>query len=361
MMVRGGRCDRSSWRLTRRGVRPLALVAVALLLGMATVGPVAVAGVLPRPPRPPEQPADGPGGLAFRYAGVDAARVGEVPRGAWVFTPSTLELNGPPIAEPLPLVLFFHGFTAVDPRVYRDWIDHIVQRGAIVVYPDYHDLLPIGDDWRDYEENVVAGIDLALAALNEHGPAVDIDRVAVVGHSLGGVLAANYLATAGERDLPVPTILMAVQPGGCGGCEPIGENEGIALADLDWLEPELRALVVVSDDDSVVGDNAARELWRRLDAVPDDRRDYVTLRSDFHGLPYLRATHWLPQTDGIGAAVDALDWYGTWKLFDLQTDCAFDGRSCDVAMNGSAIQRSMGVWSDGEPVTEAEITDDPDE
>ena len=337
------------------------LLLTAALTGsawLAATASGAVAGV-PRPPRPPEQPAAGPGGAGFAYEGVSGTRTGRPPLGYWTFEPTRLRLDETVRDEALPVVVFLHGFTAVDPTIYRGWIDHIVRRGAIVIYPDYQDLNPFGDDWTTYEANAMAAVRAAMADLEARGARPDHDRVAVVGHSLGGVLAANYAATTAATALPVPAVLMVVQPGGCGGCEPLPEGEGVPLADLGTVWAETLALVVVGDDDEVVGDAGAKRIWFDLDGVPLDRRDYVTLVSDQRGLPFLRATHFLPQTAGFRSAVDALDWFGTWKLLDLLTDCAFAGRGCGTALNGSAIQRDMGVWSDGEPVRPATVTDAP--
>ena len=57
--------------------------------------------------------------------------------------------------------------------------------------------------------------------------------------------------------------------------------------------------------------------------------------------------------------LDAFDWYGTWKWLDALMSCAFDGEWCEVALGNTPEQRFMGEWSDGVPVTEASVTDDP--
>jgi hypothetical protein len=133
----------------------------------------------------------------------------------------------------------------------------------------------------------------------------------------------------------------------------------VALPDLEAVPADTLTTVVVGEDDVVVGDEAARVIWEGLRAVPLERRDFVTLRSDHRGLPPLRATHLQPQTGGWGGRVDALDWFGTWKLLDLLEGCAFRGEGCDAALGNTPEQRFMGVWSDGEPVTEATVTDFP--
>jgi len=44
---------------------------------------------------------------------------------------------------------------------------------------------------------------------------------------------------------------------------------------------------------------------------------------------------------------------------DLLAECSFFGTGGDSALGNTPEQRFMGVWSDGAPVAEAVITDDP--
>jgi len=343
-------------RRRRRRSGPLILLAV--LLAAAPL-----AGVGQAPPRPPTQPASGAGGAEYAYRAVAARRVGEPPLGYWLFSPSGRTAGadvGDGRGGSLPVVLFLHGVTALDPTVYRGWIDHLVRRGAFVVYPDYHPASALAEPWSTFLPNLRRAVAAARTDLGPSGGATpDWGRLAVVGHSLGGALAAAYAAdaAAGEGGRPTPVVVAIIQPGGCRGCGGLTDRGGLPLPELAAIAPTSRVLVVTADEDRVVGDEAARVIWDGLTSVPLDRRDHVRLRSDRRGDPPLVADHLLPQTAGWGSRTDALDWYGTWKLVDLLTDCAFAGRGCEEAQNGSARQRSMGFWSDGVPVAEALIDD----
>ena len=57
--------------------------------------------------------------------------------------------------------------------------------------------------------------------------------------------------------------------------------------------------------------------------------------------------------------VNAMDYYGTWKLFDGLCDAAFTGKNREYALGNTPQQRFMGVWSDGVPVKELKVTDKP--
>ncbi len=57
--------------------------------------------------------------------------------------------------------------------------------------------------------------------------------------------------------------------------------------------------------------------------------------------------------------INALDFYGTWKLLDALTDAAFNGKNREYALGNTPQQRFMGLWSDGVPVKELKVTDTP--
>ena len=87
-------------------------------------------------PAPPAQPPKGPGGADYRHRDVIAVSHGTGATQYWLFEPAA------PVPKSAPVVVFLHGWGGVNPDPYRAWIDHIVRRGNIVVYPRYQaDLL----------------------------------------------------------------------------------------------------------------------------------------------------------------------------------------------------------------------------
>jgi hypothetical protein len=335
--------------------RPIGLLVAALLVGALLAPGAAATGEA----TPPQQPASGPGGRAAAFRAVEAERFGAAPRGFWIFSPVD-PVAPADSAEPLPVVVFLHGFTAVDPEVYGAWIEHIVRRGAVVIYPDYQTANPFETGWGEMLVHAVAAIDGARRELARRpGSAVELEQMSLVGHSLGAVLAVGVAAIATEYGLPRPVALMPVQLGGCLGCADAAPSIGVPVPDLAGIPAETRLVMVVAVDDGVVGDAAAAALWDRIGSIPETRRDYVVLRSDDHGVPPLRADHALAQTGGPRGTINALDWYGTWKLFDLLLACAHAGEGCERAMGGSASQTEMGTWSDGTAVVAPLIGDEP--
>ena len=113
---------------------------------------------------PPPQPAHGPGGSDYSHAGiVTSAQQGA--QGWRVFTPSE------PVPASAPVVVFCHGWGALDSKNYQAWINHLVRRGNIVIWPNYQDslLTPAAQ----FLPNAIAGVRSALATLrDQRGPCI---------------------------------------------------------------------------------------------------------------------------------------------------------------------------------------------
>jgi acetyl esterase/lipase len=103
----------------------------------------------------------------------------------WIFEPDS------PKPRTAPVIVFLHGWGGMNPLYYGAWMDHLVKRGNIVVYPRYQTslLTPIGE----FTPNTLAAVKDALRRLQtERGHVTpDLTKFATVGHSLGGVLAPS--------------------------------------------------------------------------------------------------------------------------------------------------------------------------
>src|SRR5712671_3416242 len=82
----------------------------------------------------PEQPAQalhGPGGREYTHQVVTKAHFGEGSHEYGLYEPDQ------PRPASAPLIVFFHGWGATNPAIYGAWIEHLVRRGNIVVFPRY--------------------------------------------------------------------------------------------------------------------------------------------------------------------------------------------------------------------------------
>jgi acetyl esterase/lipase len=333
--------------------------------------PPADGGRLAALPSAPAQPATGFGGRDYAYSGIEHEAHGRGDESYWIFRPSGVaDACSRPQAPP---IVFLHGWGAMNPRYYGAWIEHLVRRGHVVVYPRYQETLRTPP--AAMTGHVVAAVRDAFARL-------DVDcRWAVIGHSLGGALAANLAvrASTGAIGAPgAPTAVLAVEPGRAldGLRGPV-----MALDDLSKLDADTVLVTVAGDADRVVGDLDARQIFVMATGIPDSRKRYVVVRSDHHGRPALEANHHAPTAplDALNLlsdepsgsrkrvgwrmtaarrdlqTIDALDYYAFWKLTDGLVALASTGTDDIFSPANVCMLADMGRWSDGRAVAELAI------
>jgi hypothetical protein len=316
----------------------LILFVTCLLIIISTESIIAKVG----DPAPPDQPDDGPGGSNYSHNKVIKTGYKWGAHQYWIFEPDD------PKPETAPLIVFNHGWTAIFPYFYKAWIYHIVKRGNIVVYPRYQRGITIG--FRNFYSNAVKAVKDAIEEL-ENGNHVkpELDKFAIVGHSLGGGITAYMAADASDAGLPIPKAVMPVQP-----AIPFGPN-----VDLSKIPNQTIMLVIVGENDTVVGNTSGKIIFENSIQVPLSQKDFVIQVTDTYGEPDLVADHLAPICIPSSDTVDAMDYYSTWKLFDALTDYAFYGINKEYCFDNTPQQRFMGLWSDGTPVKELIVTDTP--
>jgi hypothetical protein len=305
--------------------------------------------------KPPTQPTSGPGGSTYPHGSVKQTAYGSGAEGYTIFEPAD------PTPKSAPVVVFLHGFIAINPNTYSGWIEHIVRRGNIVVYPAYQ--MPLSGQ-EVFVPSMLKGVSAGLETLKDGKHVTpELDKLTITGHSLGGFLTVALAALAGHEGagaaIPSPKAIMVVEPGACmtAKCTEIDTNLGNRVS-LSQIPASLKMLMIVGDRDQIVGDLSARLLWRLTPQIAETNKDYITLVSDEHGSPALVASHFVPSS---GAQLNALNYYGLMKLFDALQSCTLYNQNCDVALGGGPAQRYMGQWSDGRQVNELQVTKKPQE
>ena len=296
-----------------------------------------------RKPAQPTQPIAGPGGSNYSHGKVRQTKYGSGAHEFWIFEPSD------PTPASAPLIVFNHGWSAFFPGPYKAWIEHLVRRGNIVVYPRYQLGLTIG--LRFATQNAISAVKQAITILQE-GDHVrpDLEKFGIVGHSLGGGITAEMAALANTSGLPTPKAVMPVQP---------FLRPYTMMTNFSGIPSTALLLVVVGENDTIAGNQSGKLIFLTSSKVPFTQKDYVIQRSDNYGFPALVADHFTPVCFPNSTLVDAMDYYSTWKLFDALTDYAFYGINRDYCLGNTSQQRFMGLWSDGVPVKELVVTDTP--
>jgi hypothetical protein len=323
---------------------------VCCLLGTIILGPLCEGSISIKhnsigfePPTPPQQPPTGPGGSNYSHIGVRQTRYGFGAREFWIFEPTG------PVPASAPLIVFNHGWSAFFPIVYKAWINHLVKRGNIVVYPRYQLGFVIGTRFATHF--AIQAVKKAITILqSEDHVHPDLEKFAIVGHSLGGGITAEMAVLAVEQGLPFPKAVMPVQP---------YVHSDSMMKNFHGIPAETLLLVIVGENDTIAGNFSGKLIFSTADQIPDDRKDFVIQRTDRHGSPPLIADHGAPLCVPNRSGVDAMDYYSTWKLFDALTDYAFYGINHDYCLGDTPQQRFMGNWSDGTPVKELMVTDTP--
>jgi acetyl esterase/lipase len=354
-------------------------------------------------PKPPGQAESGPGGKDYKHARVAKTIHGKRATQYWLFEPAD------PTPESAPFIVFNHGWSATDPFFYSAWIEHIVRKGNIVVFPRYQESITTPP--LDFPTNAIASVKDAIAQLKTEAGHVKpkLEKFAIVGHSAGGLLTTNMAAMAKDVGLPEPKALMCVQPGKT-------DLGGFQLIDLSKIPAGTLLLTVAGDADTTCGNTDAKRIFKESTAIPAANKNFIMVISDDRGSPALRATHRSPLAfnekeldDAPPAAkpqftlnadlisnllsgdmsflvdllksdqgkqmrrnmaqmpffidlvdtVNAHDYYGYWKLFDALCDAAFQGKNREFALGNTSQQRFMGKWSNGDPVKEMKIIEKP--
>ncbi|XYD10228.1 alpha/beta hydrolase [Methylobacterium sp. NMS12] len=354
----------------------LTAAAIMTLAGLASV----------QAATPPAQPADGAGGVGDRKAAVTKRLLGRGTASTYAFYAA-----GAAPEAGRPVAIFLHGWGAVNPQSYGGWIDHLARQGWLVLYPRFQEV----NRTRPADAPAIAEslVKAALAEIATDGEAKpDLARVAMIGHLAGAPLAMDLAAAARAQGLPVPKLIFGVTPGGIASGP---KSRGIALTDLSAIDPATLIVTMVGDKDTRAADLAAKRLLREASAVPLERKLFVRALSDDHGFPALTATlaapagldtaydggaikpgpepkdapkdaakpppfRWSADMALTGeqqtlvsqinlARVDALDYLGFWKTFDLAAAAAFAGSDATALKNNPRLA-DMERWSDGWPV-----------
>ena len=294
------------------------------------------------------------------HCAVKRYEIGVGPRSYWLFEPDE------PKPERAPVVVFFHGWFAVNPGFYGAWIDHLVRNGRIVIFPRYQK--DVGTLPADFLPNSLAAVRDALGVLHDGVGHVrpDTEHFALIGHSAGGNLAAQVGAVSSDphADIPLPRAIITVMP---------GEVLPMREPNLARIPGTTLLIVVVGEDDLVVGDLRGRQIFAGATAVPTSRKRFILFRTDRHGFPPLIAEHTAPTgvhhrlDNGEGmfralqlsfSEVNALDRAGFWRISDLTLEAAFAGQTLDDATRDEERFRHLGFWSDGRKVIPPIVSSD---
>ncbi len=301
----------------------------------------------------PAQPTSGPGGSDYTHADVIMHNYATQPDGFFIFEPAS------PAPDSANVVVFIHGLDIVNPYLYGAWINHLVKQGNIVIYPKYQDAASVVPA-TEFNANTVTALVNAFDTLTQAGHVkARTQNVVVAGHSYGGLMTANMGILAATSGFPVPKALFS--------CQGYTDNTtDTRLPDYSIMPAEMNMLILVGDNDAIVGTTFGHFLMDSTINVPTSHKNLITHHSDNHGSPSIGATHFEPCSRAdefdtgegnlfttvceFGTKTDAVDYFCYWKLLDALMECTFYGQNCNYAFGDTPEQHGMGEWSDGQPL-----------
>lgn len=277
--------------------------------------------------------------------------------GYYVFAP----LAGQAISGDI--VVFVHGYGALNPMVYGSWLRHLVNQGHHVIFPRYQEKI-LSTAPGDFVPNTASAIVHAIETIRTSAPQVRTETMYLCGHSYGGVILANIASHWESFGLPEPRITMLCEPGS-------GPFRGGVLDSYEMLHPSTQLVIVVGDNDQTVGQSLGKKIFESAVNTPNRILlwQYASKHNDIH---QVGASHYEPYAmdlsfdNGIEnlttrrahklARTDQIDTLGYWKIFDLLIHRACEGNGTNAFTQTECTTfASLGNWPDGTPLRPMDI------
>ena len=302
-----------------------------------------------------QQPEIGPGSATYQHDSVLFHNYAEAEDGFWLLEPAS------PTPKTTNLIVFIHGYGGYNPMIYGQWIKHLVRKGNTVIYPRYQKTV-FSPGPQQFSPNVITAIKTALKIIekNELHIPTNTNELCIVGHSYGGILAAEITANWEKYEIPKPKGIFLCAPG-------TGPFKAGKLDSYATLPKDLNLLIMVNENDYIVGDELGLKIFET--AVNTRQRNLIRQQIDYeNGISAKHnETYCVDETFDSGhhnytakkalriSRTNAVDYYGYWKLFDALIDCSRNGRNCEYAFGDTSYQRSLGFSEEGKALKPLEI------
>jgi dienelactone hydrolase len=273
-----------------------------------------------------------------------------------------VRVSAPVAGTSLPVILFAHGFggsmTSEDPLVDR-W----TANGFIVIQPTFLDSATLGitpadprypDIWKtriDDLERALTDIDVLLAAIPGLTERVDLDRLAVAGHSWGGqsigmllgarVIGADGKPGASRRNPRIKAAVMLATTGIGGDDLTPFAQQNFSFMSPDFDELDIPSLVVAGDHDQSMLSTRGPDWFTDVYFQSPGAQHLLTLFGAEHSLGGITGYRVTETTDENPAAVALL---AETSVAFLQRALGIDATAWDtlvasIAANPDAVGR----------------------
>ncbi len=317
---------------------------------------IAFLGVLwGQSPMVPQQPSFSIEKGVYRCDSVQTLDFAQVEDGYFLFLPAS------PRPDTANVIIFIHGYGAINPMLFGKWITHLVRQGNIIIYPRYQRNL-FRPKVTEFTPNAATGIRSAIIYLQEESDIKpNLDHLVFFGHSYGGVIASNLAVDYELYEVPKPEGLMISAAG-------TAKLTAGMRADYSDFPKDIKLIIITNKDDKTTGDFFGLKLFR--EAQNTREKVYFRQYADHHGYPVITAGHNTVQCideiydSGVHnytarhakrvSTFDVLDYNGYWRIFDQLLRCVRTGKDCAI-MNPAPRRFDMGKWSDGVPIESLKV------
>ncbi len=254
--------------------------------------------------------------------------------------------------DTLDLVVFLHGFGALNPKVYGGWIEHLVLEGNAVLFPRYQ-MSIFTTSTTDFVPNTVSAIKKVFGLAGQYNYHLNSEYVDLIGHSYGGVIIGNIAATYRVHDIPTPRVAFLCEPG-------LGPLTGAVLESYEDIDKDLMLVIIVGDEDHTVGQKLGLIIYET--AIQTDQRMLFWQFADENGEERIEASHYEPYSFDarfdVGyenftikraervSMLNQVDYNGYWQIFDKHQEQADTGKRV-IAPELIEQMSKLGTWSDG--------------
>jgi len=239
----------------------------------------------------------------------------------------------------LPVIFFCHGIGAHEPRYYKEFLVHIASRGYTVLYPPYSQGAAMARPLSAYEM-LLEGFE---AGVSHWRNLLDSTKIGFAGHSYGGgAVPAVAWQWVKEKNWGTAGAFMYIMAP--------WYSYNISPQQLSQFPDTLPMVMQVFDNDVINDHRMAKDIFDNS-GILIDFKNYLIVHSDSQKTETLYADHAAPTGLAGGEKLDAVDFYGIWRIFDALCAFSFSGDSLGklIALESSPLATDMGTWENGEP------------
>jgi len=272
--------------------------------------------------------------------------------------------------QQLPLIIFLHGWMGTNPKNFGAMIDHLVRRGAVVIYPVYQ--VDSNTAPQDITNTAADSIAQALRELSAAQPSlVDPQKTMYYGFSMGASMSINFVANPEKYKLPVAKGMVLSAPGDAKHVAHGPRSSSIVNTTIAKVPLNTPIVLMSGQDDKTIGMPTAISYWNEICAqdrqralitwpsgktaqesissahgasgAPDDRYDFPSI-NDPVTLTTIEQLASFPESKSI----NNLDFYGQWKVVTGFLDALQSGDAPDWIFTDKRLMSDLGKFKNGD-------------